>query len=114
MPPHVVPSRECDSRSITAYVVDACHTAFASAFFRSFGRCPYSCVRILKDRFLLRPSAPYSGREGVSPYRNACAAISALVLDNSLDESLHERYNPYAFANQGPARPFYSRNDALP
>ena len=77
-------------------------------------RMMYSCIRILKGRFLSRPSASYSGREGVSPYRNACAAISALVLDNSLDESLHERYNPYAFANQGPARPFYSRNDALP
>ena len=107
MPPHVVPSRECYSRSITAFVVDACHTAFASAFFRSFGRCPYGCVRILKDRFLSRPSAPYSGREGVSPYRNACAAISALVLDNSLDESLHERYNPYAFTNQATSSPSF-------
>ena len=74
----------------------------------------YSCVRILKDRFLLRPSAPYSGREGVSPYCNACAAISALVLDNSLDELLHKRNNPYAFADQGPACPFYNHNDALP
>ena len=95
-------------------MVDACHTAFASAFFEAlvdayivaFASSKIGFCRVLVLLTLVV--------RGFHPIAMLVRLLYALVLDNSLDESLHERYNPYAFANQGPAGPFYSRNDALP
>ena len=79
MPCHGVPSCKSARCLMTAFVVDACHTASASAFVRSFGRCPYDCVRVLKDRFCRDPVLLHLDERGFHPIAVLVRQLVSLV-----------------------------------